>query len=74
VVVVVVVVKFVLGLTKYHAVKIYWARRITAPLILILGNTGPTHFHVQSVPGVKWPEREADHSPPTSAKIKNAWR
>jgi len=23
--------------------------------------------------GVKWPEREADHSPPCSVKAKNAW-
>jgi hypothetical protein len=26
-----------------------------------------------SFPGVKWPGREADHSPPSSAKVKNAW-
>jgi hypothetical protein len=24
-------------------------------------------------PGVKWPWREADHSPPSSAEVKNAW-
>jgi hypothetical protein len=23
--------------------------------------------------GVKWPEREADHPPPCSAKVKKAW-
>jgi hypothetical protein len=23
--------------------------------------------------GVKWPGHEADHSPPSSAKVKNAW-
>jgi hypothetical protein len=23
--------------------------------------------------GVKWPGREADHSPPSSAEVKNAW-
>jgi hypothetical protein len=23
--------------------------------------------------GIKWPRREADHSPPSSAGIKNAW-
>jgi len=23
--------------------------------------------------GLKWPRHEADHSPPSSAKIKNAW-
>jgi hypothetical protein len=26
-----------------------------------------------SFPGVKWPEREADHSPPSTAEVKNAW-
>jgi hypothetical protein len=24
-------------------------------------------------PGVKWPRRQADHSPPTSAKVKKMW-
>ena len=24
-------------------------------------------------PGVKWPGREADHSPPSSAMVKNEW-
>jgi len=23
--------------------------------------------------GVKWPVREADHSPPSSAEVNNAW-
>jgi hypothetical protein len=36
-----------------------------------------THLPVQWVPGtlsmgVKWPGREADHSPPSSAEVKNA--
>jgi hypothetical protein len=26
-----------------------------------------------SFPGVKWPGREADHSRPSSAEVKNAW-
>jgi hypothetical protein len=26
-----------------------------------------------SFPGVKWPEREADHSPPSNTEVKNAW-
>jgi hypothetical protein len=39
---------------------------------------GPTQPPIQGVPGapspgVKWPEREADHSPPTSAEVKNPW-
>jgi hypothetical protein len=40
---------------------------------------GPTQPPIQWVPeahflGVKWPGSEADHSPPSSAEIKNAWR
>jgi hypothetical protein len=40
---------------------------------------GPTQPPIQWVPValslvVKWPEREADHSPPSSAEVKNAWR
>jgi hypothetical protein len=39
---------------------------------------GPTQPPVQWVPvavslGVKRPVREADHSPPSSAEVKNAW-
>jgi hypothetical protein len=39
---------------------------------------GPTQPPIRWVPGtpsprVKWPKREADHSP-TSAEVKNAWR
>jgi hypothetical protein len=39
---------------------------------------GPTQPPIQWVPGalsleVKRPGREADHSPPTSAEVKNAW-
>jgi hypothetical protein len=39
---------------------------------------GPTQRPIQSVPGalslgVKRPGRQADHSPPSSAKVKNAW-
>jgi hypothetical protein len=39
---------------------------------------GPTQAPIQWVPGalsleVKWPGREADHSPPSSAEVKNAW-
>jgi hypothetical protein len=40
---------------------------------------GPTQPPIQQVPGalslgVKRPGREADHSPPTSVEVKNAWR
>jgi len=39
---------------------------------------GPTHPPIQWVPGalclgVKWLWREADHSPPSSAEVRNAW-
>jgi hypothetical protein len=39
---------------------------------------GPTQPPIQWVLiaislGVKWPDREADHSPPSSAEVKNAW-
>jgi hypothetical protein len=39
---------------------------------------GPTQPPIQWVPGalslgVKRPEREADHSPPSSAEVKNEW-
>jgi hypothetical protein len=39
---------------------------------------GPTKLPIQWVPGdlslrEKWPGYEADHSPPSSAKVKNAW-
>jgi hypothetical protein len=38
----------------------------------------PTQPPIQWVPGalslrVKWQRREADHSPPSSAKVKNVW-
>jgi hypothetical protein len=38
----------------------------------------PTQLPIQGVPGalspaVKRPGREADHSPPSSAEVKNAW-
>jgi hypothetical protein len=36
------------------------------------------HWPIQWVPGalslvVKWPGREADHSPPSGAEVKNEW-
>jgi hypothetical protein len=39
---------------------------------------GPTQPPIQWVPGalslgVKWPEPEADHLPPSNAEVKNAW-
>jgi hypothetical protein len=36
------------------------------PTLLALGTGGLS-------PGVKLPEREADHSPPSSAEVKNVW-
>jgi len=39
---------------------------------------GPTHRNIQCAPGffpprLRWPRHEADHSPPSSADIKDAW-
>jgi hypothetical protein len=39
---------------------------------------GPTQPLIQGVPGaltlgVKWPRCEADHAPPSSSEVKNAW-
>jgi hypothetical protein len=55
-------------LNEHHAVKTYWGSRGIAPRILNLGT-------IQWVPGalslgVKGPGREADHSPPSSAEVK----
>jgi hypothetical protein len=49
------------------------ARFLSSPPVL-----GPTQPPIQWVPGalsagVKWPGREADHSPPKSAEVKNTW-
>jgi hypothetical protein len=46
--------------------------------ILIITALGPTQPPIHWVPGavslgVKRSGREADHSPPSSAKVKNAW-
>jgi len=40
---------------------------------------GPTQLPIGWVPealtpGVNWPRREADHSPPSSAEVKNKWK
>jgi hypothetical protein len=35
---------------------------------------GPIQPSIQWEPGIKRPEREADHSPPPIADVKNAWR
>jgi hypothetical protein len=39
---------------------------------------GPTQPPIQWVPGalslgIMWPAREVDHSPPSSAEVKNVW-
>jgi hypothetical protein len=33
----------------------------------------PINGHRGSFPEVKWPEREVNHSPPSSAEVKNEW-
>jgi hypothetical protein len=44
----------------------------------VQNGSGPTQPPIQWVPGalslgVKWPGREVDHSPPSSAEVKNEW-
>jgi hypothetical protein len=34
---------------------------------------GPIQPPIQWVPGIKWLECEADNSPPSIAKVENAW-
>jgi hypothetical protein len=41
--------------------------RLWGPPTLLLNG------HLRSFPGIKQPEREVDHSPPTSTKVKNEW-
>jgi hypothetical protein len=36
-------------------------------------DVGPTQPHIQGVPGVKRPVREADHLHPPCVEVKNAW-
>jgi hypothetical protein len=55
--------KLFLYLTKHHAIKTYWDGA--------LGGSGQPP--IQWVAGVKRPGREADHSPPSSAEVMNAW-
>jgi hypothetical protein len=46
--------------------KAYWGSGGIAPASYPMGTGG-------SFPGVKRPGREADHSPPSSAEVKNSW-
>jgi hypothetical protein len=45
------------------------ARMLSSPYLPVL-YWGPP---IQWIPGVKRPEREADHSPPTNAEVKKTW-
>jgi hypothetical protein len=60
------------GFESQHEVEIYLFTTETGP------NLQPTQPPIQWVPGtlslgIKWPGREADHSPPTSVEVKNTW-
>jgi hypothetical protein len=43
--------------------------------VLALGTAHPPIERVPGIltPGLRWPERIADHSRPSSAEVKNAW-
>jgi hypothetical protein len=45
----------------------YCPDRLQAPLNLL------SNGHWSSFAGVKWPEREANHSPPTITEVKKTW-
>jgi hypothetical protein len=62
----------VLGFDSRRGVGIFLFTTVSR---MALGATQPS---IQWVPGalsfgVKWPGREADHSPPSSAEVKNEW-
>jgi len=61
-----------IGAFVYKELEIYLFITFSTPAL------GPTQPPTQWVPGalslwIKRPGREADHSPPSSAKVKNAW-
>jgi hypothetical protein len=68
-----------LCLTKYRAVKTYWGVEVHLHATSVLDGGGwstshPGRLPIQWAPGalclgVKWPGREADHSPPSSAGV-----
>jgi hypothetical protein len=73
------------GLSVTHNLQAFQYNRFKYKMYAFLFTTasrtalGPTQPPIQWVPGalslgVKRPVREADHSPPSSAEVKNAWR
>jgi hypothetical protein len=62
----------VLGFNSWRGLGIFLFTTMSRTVL------GPTQPPIQWVPGalslgVKWPGHEADHSPPSSAEVKNAW-
>jgi hypothetical protein len=63
---------------RVHAVQVPVVSGIfllSTPSRLVLGPTQPPIQCVQGAlsPGIKRPGREADHSPPSNAEVKNTW-
>jgi len=49
---------------NFHINTVHFLGLLHPPIHWVLGALSP---------GVKWPGREADHSPPCSAKVENSW-
>jgi hypothetical protein len=50
-------------------VRVPWGQEFSL-LQIVQTDLRSTQLPVKWVPGVKWPGREVDHSPPTSAEVK----
>jgi hypothetical protein len=72
---------FIWAMSWMFGVLEFDSRRELGSFLFIIASRpalGPTQPPIQWVPGalslgVKRPGREADHSPPSSAEVKNAW-
>jgi hypothetical protein len=62
------------GSVPFYACPLQWTLQlISLRWSMSRPGLGPTQPPVQWLPGEKRPGSEADHSPPSSAEVKNAW-